>query len=201
MRLRVSLDVRKPLKRRMRLKRTGGDWFWVDFKYERLNAFCFICGLLGHTERNCPSLYDCTEGNVDRPYGSWMKAPPRRGMMNSGERWLRSEPPEMEVCFSAKYPKPAGARIVGEHGATKSAKIRSKSRGKEQMVRHVPIVSALHNPDITCSQLSINGQEMGASASGMVIFKANEVKYDSQLIISDAKRKRSGNGPLPLMGP
>ena len=121
--------------------------------------------------------------------------------MNSDERWLRSEPPEMEACFSENYPKPEVARIVGENGATKSAKIESKSRGKEQMVRQVPIVSALPNPDITCCQLSINGKEMGASASGMVIFKANEVKYDSQLIISDAKHKRSSNGPLPLMGP
>lgn len=78
--------------------------------------------------------------------------------MNSGERWLRYEPPEMEACFSKNYPKPEVARIVGESGATKSAKIGSTSRGKKQMVRQVPIVSALSNPDITCSQLSINGK-------------------------------------------
>ena len=34
MRIRVSIDVRKPLKRRLRLKKEGGDWFCVDFKYE-----------------------------------------------------------------------------------------------------------------------------------------------------------------------
>ncbi|KAH9779368.1 reverse transcriptase domain-containing protein [Citrus sinensis] len=130
-----------------------------------------------------------------------MKAPPRRGMMNSGERWLRSEPPEMETDFSGNYPKSGVSRIIGENGATKSANDGSKSRGKEQMVRHVPTVSKLPNPDITYSQLSINGQEMGASASGMVIIKANAVKYDSQFIISDAKRRRSGNGPLPIVGP
>ncbi|KAH9779226.1 CCHC-type domain-containing protein [Citrus sinensis] len=99
--LRVSLDVRKPLKRRMRLKRTGGDWFWVDFKYERLNVFCFICGLLGHTERNCPTLYDSIESNAPRLYGTWTKAPPRRGIMNSGEWWLRSEPSRMEEGISS----------------------------------------------------------------------------------------------------
>ena len=58
----------------------------MDFKFERFNVFCFIYGLLGHTERNCLSLYDNVDGNVVRPYGIWMKAPPRRGMMNSGER-------------------------------------------------------------------------------------------------------------------
>ncbi|KAL9440546.1 hypothetical protein AB3S75_019254 [Citrus x aurantiifolia] len=104
-RLKVSLDVRKPLKRRMQLKRIEGEWFWVDFKYERLNVFCFICDLLGHTEHNCPTLYDSMESNAVRPYGTWMKAPPRRGMMNSGERWLRSEPPRMEEDIPGNWPK------------------------------------------------------------------------------------------------
>lgn len=49
--IQVAIDVRKTLKRRMKLKKAGGDWILVDFKYERLNTFCFICGLLGHTEK------------------------------------------------------------------------------------------------------------------------------------------------------
>ena len=50
--------------------------------------------------------------------------------MNFDERWLRSESPEMEACFSGNYLKPGVARIVGENGATKSAKDGCKSRGK-----------------------------------------------------------------------
>ena len=69
MRIRVSIDVRKPLKRRMRLKKSGGDWVWIDFKYERLQVFCFICGLLGHTERQCLSLYDYPDDDIIKPYG------------------------------------------------------------------------------------------------------------------------------------
>lgn len=34
----------------------------------------------------------------------------------------------------------------------------------------------------------------------MAIVKANDGNYDSQLIISDAKRRRSSNGPLPIVG-
>ena len=69
MHIRVSIDVRKPLKRRMKLKKAGGDWLWIDFKYERLNIFCFICGLLGHTEKQCPKLYDCPSGEIVKMYG------------------------------------------------------------------------------------------------------------------------------------
>ena len=69
MRIRVTIDVRKPLKRRMNLKKVGGDWLWIDLKYERLNIFCFICGLLGHTEKQCPKLYEFPHGGLDKPYG------------------------------------------------------------------------------------------------------------------------------------
>lgn len=75
-----------------------------------------------------------------------------------------------------------------------------KSRGKEQMDRNVPIVSELPNLVIAWSQLGINGQDSGDSASGMAIVKANEFNYDSYLIISDAKRRRSSNGLLPIVG-
>ena len=138
MRLRVTLDVRKPLKRRMRLKRTGGEWFWVDFKYECLNVFCFICGLLDHTERNCPSLYDGVDDNASRPYGVWMKAASRRSVLNFGDRWLKTAPPEKEAENLDNYTNSECENVVGEIRVTKSVKTANKSRGKEQMDRNVP---------------------------------------------------------------
>ncbi|XP_074352279.1 uncharacterized protein LOC141691439 [Apium graveolens] len=50
MRIRITLNVEKPIKRRMKIKREGGEWNWVNFKYERLSLFCFVCGVLGHSE-------------------------------------------------------------------------------------------------------------------------------------------------------
>ncbi|VFR03295.1 unnamed protein product [Cuscuta campestris] len=47
LRIRVKLDVQKPLKKGTRLKREGKEWFHVDFAYERLPTFCFVCGRLG----------------------------------------------------------------------------------------------------------------------------------------------------------
>ncbi|KAH9726440.1 reverse transcriptase domain-containing protein [Citrus sinensis] len=200
MRLRVSLDVRKPLKRRMRLKRTGGEWFWVDFKYERLNVFCFICGILSHTERNCPTLYDSMESNAERPYGTWMKAPPRRGMINSGERWLRSEPPRVEEDKLGNWSQSGVGTIVGEDGTTTSAKYGSKLRGKEKLNSYGPMDLEIAKSDITCNQMGINGKDMGDSARGMVSIKSIENSYDSQLIISEAKRRRSNHGSLLIVG-
>uniref|UniRef100_A0A2C9U923 DUF4283 domain-containing protein n=1 Tax=Manihot esculenta TaxID=3983 RepID=A0A2C9U923_MANES len=41
--VRINIDIRQPLKRRMQLSKRENDWFWVDFKYERLPIFCYFC--------------------------------------------------------------------------------------------------------------------------------------------------------------
>lgn len=50
MRIRVRLDVWMPLKRHKVVRKPDGDCFIVAFKYERLPTFCFICGVLGHSD-------------------------------------------------------------------------------------------------------------------------------------------------------
>ena len=42
----VSIDINKPLKRRMQIKKLGSEWLWVEFRYERLLIFCSILWLL-----------------------------------------------------------------------------------------------------------------------------------------------------------
>lgn len=67
--VRVTMDVTKPLKRRMNIKRDGVVWNWVNFKYERLNLFCFVCGKMGHSNRDCEVVYDNPHKEIDRAYG------------------------------------------------------------------------------------------------------------------------------------
>ena len=72
--LRVSIDVRPPLKRGKRLRTPNGGGFFVSFKYERLSLFCFICGCLGHSDRFCPQLFTISEEEITRGWGVWLKA-------------------------------------------------------------------------------------------------------------------------------
>lgn len=46
-RIRVAIDVSKPLKKGMKLKKNSGEWSTVEFRYERLPTFCFLCGIIG----------------------------------------------------------------------------------------------------------------------------------------------------------
>lgn len=77
MRIRFKIDLSKSLKRRMKIKRIG-DYFWVNFMYENVPTFCFICGIIGHSEKFCSKLFEVLENKVVKPYGAWMRAPFRR---------------------------------------------------------------------------------------------------------------------------
>ncbi|XP_062094341.1 uncharacterized protein LOC133800401 [Humulus lupulus] len=89
LRVRVRINIDQPLKRRMKIQYSKGDFFWAEFKYERLPTFCFICGVLGHSEKFCIKLFAEEPENIVRPYGLFMHAPDRRQGKQIGARWLR----------------------------------------------------------------------------------------------------------------
>lgn len=97
MRVRVTMDITKPLKRRMKVRKSGNEWSWITFKYENVPTFCFICGIMGHPDKFCGRLFDTPEGDIVKPYGSWMRAPLRRQTRMVGEKWLRNETGEIQA--------------------------------------------------------------------------------------------------------
>ncbi|XP_073030797.1 uncharacterized protein At4g02000-like [Primulina eburnea] len=86
MRIRVTFDVREPLKRFKKIRKQGGDWVIVNFKYERLTQFCFICGLLGHMDRFCDKLFNTPEADIKKEWGTWLRAPTRKTTNIEGSR-------------------------------------------------------------------------------------------------------------------
>lgn len=84
-RIRVTMDVDKPLKKIIKIKRGGDTWSWVNFKYDRLSTFCFVCCTLGHSERDCGIVYGNPNKEIDRSYVIWIRAP-IRNMKNQNMR-------------------------------------------------------------------------------------------------------------------
>ncbi|XP_031112078.1 uncharacterized protein LOC116016054 [Ipomoea triloba] len=68
MRVRVCIDISLPLKRKMKIQPNRGEAFYVDFKYERLPTFCFICGIIGHSERFCSMQFEGVTEDFVRPF-------------------------------------------------------------------------------------------------------------------------------------
>lgn len=94
MRVRVVVDLSKPFKRRMKIRKSGAEWFWITFKYENVPTVYFICGLMGHSEKFCSKLFDIPHNEIVNPCGVWMRAPLKKQSKLIGSRWLRDDSSE-----------------------------------------------------------------------------------------------------------
>lgn len=62
LRIKVQIEVSLPLKRGIFLSSgTGGIDKWIKVTYEKLPDFCYGCGLLGHTIKECEGDYGSNE--------------------------------------------------------------------------------------------------------------------------------------------
>ncbi|XP_074361558.1 uncharacterized protein At4g02000-like [Apium graveolens] len=75
MRVRIKIDVHKPLKRKKKIIKKDGSKIIVEYRYERLGEFCFSCGMVSHTDRFC-RLSVTGEVGKEKEWGSWLRAPP-----------------------------------------------------------------------------------------------------------------------------
>ena len=115
MRIRVRVDVTRPLCRgrlvKLEVRKTG----WVAFRYERLPNFCYWCGLFDHGEKDCDiGLRQRHADSVEEfQFGAWLRAsldrPPRktvvtvpgnltseRGKFTSEDSWRHPTPTTSE---------------------------------------------------------------------------------------------------------
>lgn len=89
MRIRVHIDVRKPLRRKKQVM-SCGICSYVKFKYERLSLFCFFCNRLGHNDSYCKARMMMGMDIIEMGWDLSLRAPSRRALtMNS--IWLREK--------------------------------------------------------------------------------------------------------------
>lgn len=56
LRARVTIEIDKPLRRGVLLQMSRGEEpKWFDAQYEKLPFYCFACGVIGHSELECPN--------------------------------------------------------------------------------------------------------------------------------------------------
>lgn len=77
-RVRITMDISKPLPRCKKLRSEGRQLGLVGIKYERLPSFCYWCGRVTHREREC-EVWLKGKGMLrrdDQQYGDWLQAEP-----------------------------------------------------------------------------------------------------------------------------
>jgi hypothetical protein len=90
MRIKVAIDVTQALKQGWKIRKEGGDWVVLQFKYEKLGIFCFRCGIIGHTENFCAKNFEEGAAEDVAEWGPTLKADTRRNAGGKGNRWLRN---------------------------------------------------------------------------------------------------------------
>ncbi|KAM0929804.1 hypothetical protein ACQ4PT_001408 [Festuca glaucescens] len=88
-RLRVMIDVNKPLMRFVSLMVEGEGRKRLAVKYEKKSLFCKRCGLLGHDHDECA---DGAWEPKDLQYGEWMLAVRRSNSQMEPRRFAAREP-------------------------------------------------------------------------------------------------------------
>ncbi|KAL0409765.1 UNVERIFIED_CONTAM: hypothetical protein Sradi_1910900 [Sesamum radiatum] len=84
-RVRVALDISRPLKRFLKL-RVAAHEVTVSFTYERLPNFCYGCGVLGHILRDCRKTIEDPDvvNSSELQYGHWLRESRSVGMSAPG---------------------------------------------------------------------------------------------------------------------
>lgn len=74
LRLRISVDITRPLKKILELEQEGQAEEDIPMRvmYERLPDFCFCCGRIGHQYRECAHYK--SQSKDELAYGPWLKA-------------------------------------------------------------------------------------------------------------------------------
>ncbi|CAN1853529.1 hypothetical protein LINPERHAP1_LOCUS41050 [Linum perenne] len=172
MRIRVSIDIRQPLKKEKRLRKVGGARALCKFQYEKLPNFCYICGKIGHIDRYCEVLFHVAESDIVRRWDETLRATPRRAIGTEMDRWL------------VRRPKIHG---VGTSGEKKTKKGGEGLEGRKQ--EEVPTLPAtIHN------LLGNLGASL-ESASMPLTYGTNEDDVESLDIQEERKRRREGDQP------
>lgn len=74
-RVRVKIDISKPLRRGFMFKiKESSEECWISIRYERLPDLCFYCGRIGHTEKECTEMKNGDKAKErEFEFGSWLK--------------------------------------------------------------------------------------------------------------------------------
>jgi hypothetical protein len=124
LRVRIKVDLTKPLLRGRRLKIKGKS-IWVRFQYEQLPRFCFACGVIKHGKGGCLKRTMSLVKTGEPEYGPWLRVPsPTRRFGNVNSSWKgRSSPNRNDLRYGSDRRQASEANSGGAAGS---------SQGEEQ---------------------------------------------------------------------
>jgi hypothetical protein len=116
MRLKVRINVNNPLQQSWKVRANEGNYVQILYKYERLGIFCYLCGLLGHTDKSCPKLFEMEHYDGVLGWGETLRPLIKRMGTAATKKYLKDSIPSLPQTASENG---TGSRFVAAaHNAT-----------------------------------------------------------------------------------
>ncbi|XP_075486072.1 uncharacterized protein LOC142525628 [Primulina tabacum] len=183
MRIRIAIDVRNPLKRYKKIRKSDGTCFLANFKYEKLGSYCFLCGRLGHIEKFCELLFSMESDDGTRMWGPWLRATDRRNTNLGENKWLREEGPQRTPVM------PGGKASGSQKGEARNQDWQNGNSGflgRGKKVTNTPI-----NVQISDSRSLIIGENLyGDTITANYAMEKEETETE---LMSNRKRTRGSH--------
>lgn len=97
LRVKITLDLQKPLMRG-RILKINGSRVLISFQYERLPKICFSCGVIKHGKMGCPERNNGRKQHAPTEFGPWLRPPsPKRVFRGRfGQGTEKRDPPQQQ---------------------------------------------------------------------------------------------------------
>jgi hypothetical protein len=171
MRLKVRFDIRQPLKLGKKIKANGGEWCVVNFKYEKLGTFCFVCGVLGHSENKCEVRFSQPDVAIPKRWSNTIRADLWKSGRRTSSQWLRED-----------WGSKANVEKEGGRGA--------ETDGHSEYSRHHTSLTPVER--VTTCQV-LEGKQIGSTlVSSGIITGVNDLRHANAPLLTFTKDIRSG---------
>uniref|UniRef100_A0A803LHG7 Zinc knuckle CX2CX4HX4C domain-containing protein n=1 Tax=Chenopodium quinoa TaxID=63459 RepID=A0A803LHG7_CHEQI len=194
-RLRVLIDVRRPLVKLVKLKMCGGVEENFEVKYEKPPIFCFFCGRIRHGVKDCEDCRDIEDPAV--PYGNWLKASPWKYNTNCRRADEGSEGGSCARPLFVTKPKESEGEVSkgsgGKEGTSKQWK-RFNRDGDHNMVNNINIAGEkrrVREGGIGADLLGISGEET-SNKRRTIEAETDKVASPTQWALGEGRRRSGG---------
>ncbi|CAO2815949.1 unnamed protein product [Amaranthus hypochondriacus] len=176
-RVRVLMDVSKPLKRYQMIRVQSEKNIKITLKYERLPFFCFLCGLLSHTEKDCSNVMD-EDKEAGYRWGLDIRASPRKGLSKNKEEVDAIKMKRILFVTKPKLPPPPPQKEKMSYDLAAMVSVLGKgnkvgevvldyaaqdcSRKKDSLVCSQNPVMGEHGESVRIDCVDVGSKEMGA---------------------------------------
>ena len=189
LRIRVEVEIAKPLMRGCIIQVEDDKPVWVDFRYEHLPIFCYKCGLLGHSSSDCITGCSSSRSSVfDRDqYGSWLRALPARHYQAARRQTGKGEGAGNCSNSNSYGDEGSGGGDVGE----------TESRREDRVEVTSSAINALHTehdqrrlPDF--KEMGVTENEVLCVPNFMEVQMGSTAKEPAVLIVNHDLGQKSG---------